>query len=252
MNRKHHQVTKTPKKVSRNSGGCWKFTSPAFLWGSVGSKGVGEDNQTNPKVTRPQEMYSAVKAGRKVSSTSSNLRVIQQLALFVSKPQLARDLFDPMLRAKSHTVGECTIWGRCEHAVAVHQWCMLFPTTSWRSLTGCRPGWAAGGNSTPGCCLWPHYNCHPIWDPEPACVNLSPIGAVEQHVDSGTGAFTPTQWLPPQGFHRIPLHVHPWRSRPKRKPSYCAAVFLYLYFDQMADTVLLPFISSELHGLDDG
>lgn len=102
MNRKHHQVTKTPKKVSRNSGGCWKFTSPAFLWGSVGSKGVGEDNQTNhAKATRPQEMYGAVKAGGKVSSKSVNFRVIQQLALFVSKPLLARDLFDPMLTAHS-------------------------------------------------------------------------------------------------------------------------------------------------------
>lgn len=63
MNRKHHQMTKTPKKVSRNSGGCWKFTSPACLWGSVGSQGVGWDKQTTQKPTGPPETHGAV-AGR--------------------------------------------------------------------------------------------------------------------------------------------------------------------------------------------
>lgn len=142
-------------------------------------------------------MYSAVKAGRRVPSTSVSLRVIQRLALFASKPQLATDLSDPKLRAKWPTVGEGAVWSCCAPTVAVHQCCVLFPATSPRSLTGCRPGWAAGGNSIPGCCLWPHNNCHPIWDPEPACVNLSPTGAGEQHSESGTRAFTPTQQLPP-------------------------------------------------------
>lgn len=63
MNRKHHQMTKTPKKVSRNSGGCWKFTSPASLWSSVGSQGVGWDKQTTQKPTGPLEAHGAV-AGR--------------------------------------------------------------------------------------------------------------------------------------------------------------------------------------------
>lgn len=57
---------------------------------------------------------------------------------------------------------------------------------------------------------------------------------------------------PPRGFHCTPLHVHPCRSGPKRKPPYHAAVFLYLYFDQMADVVLLAFVASELSGLDNG
>lgn len=179
VNRKHHQVTKTPKKVSRNSGGCWKFTSPAFLWGSVGSKGAGEDNQTNStqKPLGHGKGHSAMKAGRKVSSMSVNLRVIRQAALFFSEPWLTRDFFVPMLTAELPTVGVCTIWSHCECTVAVHQWCVLFPAAGLTSLTGCRRGWVEGGNSTPTCCLWPHYNCRPIWGPEPTRVNLSPIGA---------------------------------------------------------------------------
>lgn len=76
MNRKHRQVTKTPKKVSRNSGGCWKFTSPACLpVGLSGQQGVGGDNQTNftQERTGPPETCRTAKAGRTASSTSMNL-----------------------------------------------------------------------------------------------------------------------------------------------------------------------------------
>lgn len=92
MNRKHHQVTKTPKKVSRNSGGCWKFTSPARLWGSVGSQGVGEDDQTDDaEATWLQERYRAAKAGQEgffhVCEPQHRLRS----ATFFSKPWLTRE-----------------------------------------------------------------------------------------------------------------------------------------------------------------
>lgn len=131
-----------------------------------------------------------------------NLRVTWQLTLFFSKPRLARDLSGPRITEKLHTVGECTIWSHRESTVSVHQRCVLFPAVGPRSLTGCRRGWAEGGNSSPACCLWPRYNCCSIWDPEPTRVNLSPIGA------SGTACW---QW----NGSASRLHLRPGSCRPR-------------------------------------
>lgn len=79
---------------------------------------------------------------------------------------------------------------------------MLFPALGPRSLTGCRRGWAEGGNNTPACCLWLHYNCRPIWDPESTRVNLSLIGA------SGTACW---QWN--RSSSRLHLRHKSWLPR---------------------------------------
>lgn len=254
VNRKHHQVTKTPKKVSRNSGGCWKFTSPAFLWRSVGGKGVGEVNQTNhAKVTWPQEIYGTVKAGRKVSSTSVNLRVTQQLALLVSKRQLARDPFDPRLRTKLHTVGEHTFRSLCNTLLQFTNGTCYFLQQAqdrWQDVT--KVGLQVETAHQAAVCGL-ITTVTPFETRNQHVLTSAPPEPAEQHVNSGTRAFYTYTAATSPGFPLHPLACVPleWRSRPKRKPSSSATVFLDVYFDQMADTVLLQCISSELGGLDD-
>lgn len=87
MKRKHHQMTKTPKKVSRNSGGCWKFTSPACLRGSVGSQGAGAETDEPRQSPLAHRKRTGQRQGgflhvREPPSHPAGL------ALFLSKPRL--------------------------------------------------------------------------------------------------------------------------------------------------------------------
>lgn len=151
VNRKHPQVTKTRKKVSRNLEGYWKFAS---LWGSV--------------------------SGHWPNFTHSNLAtgnipciVIHFSPKPLSQPPMA---FSSFLALAGQTIANCKIahfWWRYplrpgeglrpdEGAVAFYQGCVLFPVLGPRSLTGCCLGCVCveGGKCTPTC-LWPSYNCCP-------------------------------------------------------------------------------------------
>jgi hypothetical protein len=151
-----------------------------------------------------------------------------------------RDFAGPILTAKLHTVGECSIGSHHGCPVAAHHWCVSFPAVVPRSLTQSHwVGWMVETTQQPAVCgLLTAVS--PIWDPDPTHANLNPLGP-EQYADSGTRALHDYGCSTHSYGHGFSsLNVHLRRSRQKRKPPYCAThlVIPCVYFGQMTDLVL--------------